>query len=285
MVVIGSPAQRKIDPIGSRKIDERIMNPKLNALYESLVPFRIISRRRKRGEECAQIARQYELYRRFVPAGSLAFDIGANVGNRIAALLRCGARVVAVEPQESCVAALKRDYGSEPSVTIVNAAVGPKEGRMVLHTSEDRDTLASVSEHFISRMRSTGRFGAGRKWDKDVEVDVITLDMLIERFGTPSFIKIDVEGFELEALSGLSRKVAVLSFEWTPDLPDNARRCVERCWDLGMKHFQSSFGESMQLTFPNSTSKGSMESLIDLLSHERALFGDIYASSEPLARS
>jgi protein-L-isoaspartate O-methyltransferase len=39
------------------------------------------------------------LYRQFVKPGDLVFDIGAHVGDRVAAFRRLGARVVAVEPQ------------------------------------------------------------------------------------------------------------------------------------------------------------------------------------------
>jgi hypothetical protein len=42
------------------------------------------------------------LYVRFVGAGDLCIDIGAHVGNRLWALSRVGARVVALEPQPDC---------------------------------------------------------------------------------------------------------------------------------------------------------------------------------------
>ena len=52
-------------------------------------------------------------YRPFVPAGGLAFDIGAHTGNRLHAFLALGARVVAVEPQPELVARLERRFGKE----------------------------------------------------------------------------------------------------------------------------------------------------------------------------
>ena len=249
------------------------MNSNLKHILEWIVPYRILSRRRKRSEEAGQVGRQYGLYRHFVPVGSLAFDVGANIGNRIDALLRCGARIIAVEPQESCVAMLKRAYGSDPAVSIVNAAAGPEKGRTVLHISEERDTVASVSDLFVSQMGCSGRFGADRKWNKNIEVDVISLDMLIEQFGRPAFIKIDVEGFEVEVLSGLSTPAGVVSFEWTPDLPDNATRCVKRCCQLGLNYFQVSFGESMRFAFPNSISNEEIGLLIEILAHKQLLVG------------
>jgi hypothetical protein len=77
-----------------------------------------------------------------------------------------------------------------------------------------------------------------------VEVDTTTLDALIERFGMPSFVKIDVEGAEPEVLAGLSRPVAGLSFEYLPRALDYARTCTARLSELGPYEFNWSVGES-----------------------------------------
>ncbi len=57
---------------------------------------------------------------------------------------------------------------------------------------------------------------AGVEWNRRIDVDTITMDALIGRFGPPSFVKIDVEGGELAVLSGLSCPVRALSFEYLP---------------------------------------------------------------------
>ena len=93
-------------------------------------------------------------------------------------------------------------------------------------------------------MRQAGKRSAG---PKSAEIAVTTLDALIERHGRPSFIKLDVEGFEAESLQGLSRAVPALSFEFTTIQRDVALACIERCSALGYASFNAALGESQTL--------------------------------------
>lgn len=237
--------------------------------------------RRSQAEERRQIERQRRRFAAFIPPGSLVFDVGANVGNRIDALLGCGARIVAVEPQPACVDALRRKFGAR--ITVVPAAAGAARGRLPLHLADDQDVTASLSTDFIAQMRQTGRFGRGG-WRRAIEVDVTTLDELIAEHGAPAFVKVDVEGFEEQVLAGLTRPVPVLAFEWNPDRAPAALACIDRLTALGLRHFQFSFGESMAFSHRTSLGTAAARSLIEMLGEEEVLFGDIYASVQPLVR-
>ncbi len=61
------------------------------------------------------------------------------------------------------------------------------------------------------------------------------------------FIKLDIEGFEAEALAALSRPVAALSFEFTTIQRAVALACLERCVALGYARFNAALGESQML--------------------------------------
>src|SRR5262245_58988772 len=72
------------------------------------------------------------LYRAFVRPGGLVFDVGAHVGDRIAAFRSMGARVVAAEPQPALVRTLRLLYGRDRAVTIEPVAVGRSAGMLEL---------------------------------------------------------------------------------------------------------------------------------------------------------
>ena len=129
----------------------------------------------------------------------LVFDVGAHVGDRIASFRRLGARVVAVEPQPALARTLKLLYGRDRAVAIEPAAVGRSAGSIDLKLNLANPTVSTASDAFIKAADGAPGW-EGQQWTKTVRVPVTTLDALIDRHGLPSFIKLDVEGFEVEAL-------------------------------------------------------------------------------------
>lgn len=209
-----------------------------------------------------------DFYRQFVKSGDLVFDIGANIGNRTEPLLTLGAKVVAVEPQPMCINTLTSRFGKNPNFTLLPVGAGAEPGTATLHLATNHVT-SSMSEEFISTMHF-----AGSEWSEEVQVDVTTLDSIIDRFGLPAFCKIDVEGFEVPVLQGLSRAIPAISLEYTPDLAETSARCLEMVAALGDYEFAYSEGESMEWS-----SHGWMKPAAALeLARAAALpFGDFYA--------
>jgi FkbM family methyltransferase len=182
------------------------------------------------------------LYRPFVPPGGLCFDVGAHVGNRLAAWRLLGAHVVALEPQPLLFKWLRWCYGRSPHVTLLPQAVGDRPGQATLHISRRTPTVTSLSRSWLRRVQQVDSF-AGVDWDTQVSVPVTTLDVLIAEYGRPHFCKIDVEGHELAVLQGLNQPLPALSFEYTPATFDLTAACVERLAQLGSYEFNWSVAE------------------------------------------
>ncbi len=67
-------------------------------------------------------------YKQFITSGDLCFDIGANIGERTNCFLQLNARVVAVEPQSSCMIQLNKKFYLNKKVNLIKKAVGAETG-------------------------------------------------------------------------------------------------------------------------------------------------------------
>lgn len=197
-------------------------------------------------------------YGQFIKKGSLCFDIGANIGNRVKPFLALGARVVAVEPQKECCDVLQKRFGS--SIVIVNKGLGTEEESREFYVS-DASTISTFSSDWIKATTETKRF-EGYTWSDVRQVELTTLDRLIDQYGLPDFIKIDVEGFELEVISGLSQPVAMLSFEYR--VPEFSERL-----EKGLRLLQAIYNDRLSCDY--SAREDMVWSLPDWLSVEAML--------------
>ena len=216
------------------------------------------------------------LYAGFVQRGDLVFDVGSHVGDRIAAFRRLGARVVACEPQPALVKTLRLIYGRDCSVTVEPVAVGAAPGEIELKINVDNPTVSTASKDFVKA--SEGAPGwEGQNWSKSVKVGMTTLDALIGKHGMPVFMKIDVEGFEAEALAGLTQPVPALSFEFTTIQRDVAHACLKRCAALGYVRYNAALGESQTLVHAGWQDADAIGAWLTALPIE-ANSGDVYAT-------
>jgi FkbM family methyltransferase len=223
----------------------------------------------------ARDSRMDQLYAHYLKPGDLAFDIGSHVGDRIGAFRRCGARVVALEPQPDCAHVVRTLYAADTNVTLVESACGPKPGALTLHINSQNPTVTTASKDFVKAADGAGGW-EGQVWDRAIQVPVTTLDALIAAHGQPAFVKIDVEGFEADVLAGLTHKLPTLSFEFTTIQRDVAYQCLDRLATIGNYGFDLALGESQQLTHNRWLTKPEMAKHIADLPHA-ANSGDVYA--------
>jgi FkbM family methyltransferase len=218
-------------------------------------------------------------YARFLAEGELAFDVGAHVGDRTSCFRRLGARVVAVEPQPRLARLLRLIFGRDAEVARVAALVGRAPGEATLRVNSANPTVATASDAFVAAAAGAPGW-EGQEWDTELHLPVTTLDRLVAGHGRPDFVKIDVEGYEAEALMGLSTPPRTLSFEFTTIQRDVAEACLERLAALGYRHFNASLGESLEFSHAGPLGAAEMAAWIAALPPE-ANSGDVYASLEP----
>lgn len=215
---------------------------------------------------------------RFLKAGDLVFDIGANVGDKTAACRRHGARVVCVEPDARNIATLSARFADDSDVQIIAAGAGAIEGSATFYPSP----ASARSTFALDAMRA---LNDGCAFHAGSPVGLTTLDALIARFGRPHFVKIDVEGFEPAVLAGLSQSVPVLSFEFHGALRSELCACLDRLESIGMKHFNvllypvgdvKRHHRLDRLYFEQPVARASLDALLEAL-RDRPLAGDVYA--------
>jgi FkbM family methyltransferase len=161
-------------------------------------------------------------YRSFVSPGALCFDVGANIGEKSEALLEAGARVVAFEPNPMVLPELRARCEGNPNWTSVAAGLGSAAAVATLLAHEHHGESSFSTEW-------------GGKVVATYQVPVITLDAAIQTFGRPFFCKIDVEGWELEVLNGLSSPLPLVSIEFHLNEAGIQKTlgCLERFEGLG----------------------------------------------------
>ena len=225
-------------------------------------------------EETAQKEKSINFYKEFIKEGDICFDVGANMGSRIEVFLNLKAKVIAVEPQKGCIKYLRGKY--KDRIIAINKAVGAAEENMVMYISKYSSTLSSLSKDWIDAVKADRYKDVS--WNKKEMVEVTTINTLILKYGIPSFIKIDVEGYELEVLKGLNYPVKMLSFEYT--LPEQLQKTID-CLQILMnidEAYECNYSLSEDMKYQNNEfiNIGEMINFIQTNKIINSSVGDIY---------
>lgn len=224
-------------------------------------------------------------YKQFIGPADLVFDVGANCGSRTEVFSMLAHKVVAVEPLEAIYAVLKTVFQYNEKVVAVKKACGsgleePYSKIRLYNEAMPMAGISSMSPAWIEAVRETGRFTACLTgWETELDVEMTTLDKLMLEFGRPTFIKIDVEGYEPEVLSGLSSPVRALSFEFTPERLEDSFLCIDRCVELGMSQFSVSTKENFDLS--GWQDGAGVNNYLTRFIGDSTLYGDVYARVAP----
>ncbi|MEP6475750.1 MAG: FkbM family methyltransferase [Actinomycetota bacterium] len=158
--------------------------------------------------------------------GRTFLDVGANIGTAsVVAIRRFGAAAcVAIEPAPENLELLRWNValnGMQDVATIFPVAVSDHEGRLTLRLSD-----SNAGDHRLRTAAAGPQFRPDRR--REIEVDVVSLDGLLERAGIAlealGLVWMDVQGHEGRVLSGaptlLASGVPIVVELWPSGLRD-----------------------------------------------------------------
>jgi FkbM family methyltransferase len=145
----------------------------------------------------------------------LVFDVGANIGETTSIYVAAGCKVLAIEPDPDNFRRLAARFRFNNDVNVVRCGVGSSVGVLLLNCYASTAAHDTFSEKRKCQIESpeNSPLGAPMAPTHHSQVQITTLDTLIEQYGIPDYVKIDVEGFEWEVLRGLSCPIKAVSFE------------------------------------------------------------------------
>jgi FkbM family methyltransferase len=178
-----------------------------------------------------QDAYEIKLLRKFVRKNDIVLDIGANIGfyaGMLARMVGNGGQVHCFEPDKTNFAHLKKGSAGFKNIVLNNKAVGPKTEMIKIYTSKDLNV-----DH---------RTYKPEEFDAEMEIESVAIDDYLQNAPKVDFIKMDIQGFEMQALRGMER---------TLDLNKEVK-IISEFWPYGLR----TAGSSVTDYYGKLTSKG-----------------------------
>ena len=164
---------------------------------------------------------------------NLVFDVGSNVGTTVEFFSQKANKVIGFEPNPRLVEILREKFNNR-NVIIDSRGLSNEIGEKKFRIA-NADTISTFSEDWVNNSRFTG----GYSWNEGIIVETTTLDSVIEQYGTPDYIKIDVEGYEFEVLTSLTKLLenTIISFEWAEEQKNKIEQTIKYLFNLGYEKF------------------------------------------------
>jgi len=168
-----------------------------------------------------QDAFEIKLLEKYIRKSDTVLDIGANIGFYATILSRIvgpKGRVHCFEPDINNFNHLKKTVGGHGNIIINNKAVGPKTETLKIYTSKNLNV-----DH---------RTYKPEEYDREIEIAAVSIDDYLAQNGNvkPAFIKMDIQGFEMQAIQGMHK-----TLDSNKDI-----KLISEFWPYGLKKAGSS---------------------------------------------
>ncbi len=129
--------------------------------------------------------------------GMVVADIGANIGYYAlleAKLVGPNGRVYAIEPVPANIQSLKKNIGLNrcPNIEVIESAIGAKDQTKNIYIAPQAN---------LSSIKKNPRI----EYSKQVSVRIRSLDNLLRNRKAPNVVRMDVEGYEIEIIHGMTK--------------------------------------------------------------------------------
>lgn len=171
----------------------------------------------------------------------IGFDIGSNIGKSVNWFLSNGYdKIICLEPNDTARSQLIGNYGKDNRVVILDQAISDEIKEITFYDCPTT-TISTASTEWVNN----SRFSKQYTWYENKKT-TINIDTLCAMYDDPEFIKIDVEGYELIAIKGLTRKVdCTIAFEWAEEVWDSICGCIEHLESLGYDKFAFTYDDDL----------------------------------------
>jgi len=138
-------------------------------------------------------------------------DIGANRGQFSLAVRRWapGAKVFAFEPLSGAAARFRKVFQGDSGVVLHPAAIGPEPGEATIHVSRADDASSLLP---MSALQERLFPGTGEVRTETVKIGRLAGFVAAEDIVPPAMLKLDVQGFEMEALRGCEELLGCFAY-------------------------------------------------------------------------
>ena len=169
-----------------------------------------------------QDAFEIELLKKHIKQNDIVLDIGANIGfyaTILSDIVGEKGLVHCFEPDSKNFEHLKKTTADFKNIKINNKAVGPKTEKLKIYTSKNLNV-----DH---------RTYKPEEYDKEIEIDAVSIDDHLAADPKVDFIKMDIQGFEIQAIQGMQTIL-----DKNKDI-----KLISEFWPYGLKKAGSSVTE------------------------------------------